>query len=144
MDNNIKNPSLKKKSEFGKLMSFIWNAPLEMFGVGEGWEADTAIHLKGGHPAQGSNADLEMVDILAAAEVKDVDETPQEKHSESEREDLGWNPENSQGGWSQQGAEKGRRTGKIEREGWCRKHQSEKDFFRRRQQCGRLKGGQTR
>lgn len=73
--------------------------------------------MEGGHPAQGSNADLEMVDILAASEVKDVNETPQEKHSESEREDLSWNPENNQGVQSQQGAEKGRRRGEIERVG---------------------------
>ena len=66
-------------------MSFSWNVHLEMLSVGEGWEADTDMHLKGGHPAQESNADLEKVDTLAAAEVKDVNETPQEKRSESER-----------------------------------------------------------
>lgn len=98
-------------------MSLSWNVHLEMLSVGEGWEADTDMHWKGGHPAQGSNADLEMVDILAASEVKDVNETPQEKHSESEREDLSWNPENNQGVQSQQGAEKGRRRGEIERVG---------------------------
>ena len=66
MDNNIKNTSLKKKSEFGKLMSFSWNVHLEMLSVGEGWEADTDRHLKGGHPAQGSNADLEKVDYIGS------------------------------------------------------------------------------
>ena len=124
-------------------MSLSWNVHLEMLSVGERWEADIDMHWKEAHPAQGSNADLEMVDMLAASEVKDVNETPQEKHSESERENLSWNPENNQGGRSQQGAEKGRRRGEIQRVG-VENIKAGRNFFKRRQQCGRLKGGQTR
>ena len=54
------------------------------------------MHLKGGHQTQGSNADLETVDVLPVTEVKDVNETPQGENLESERENLSWNPENSQ------------------------------------------------
>jgi len=43
-------------------------------------------------------------------------------------EDLNWNPENNQRGWSQQGAEKGRRRGEIER-GLVSKTSKQEGFF---------------
>lgn len=54
------------------------------------------MHLKGDHQTQGSNADLETVDVLRETEVEDMNETPQGEHLESERENLSWNPETSQ------------------------------------------------
>lgn len=72
------------------------------------------MHLKGGHQTQGSNADLETVEVLRETEVKDVNETPQGEHLESERENLRWNPENSQ--WvrarSTEGAGNSRKVGR--------------------------------